>query len=366
MIATSLVTGALVCLVSVVVLLGVLIVGMRVVRRYRQRRRERIVAPVRGVLLELVCAEEDEQSEALNRLSELDDRTWGALEPTVAVMFGKVAGQARTALIELFERRGATAHAVADLGRWGAVRRGRAAEVLGQLSHRPAAPPLCRLLNDRDPEVRLVTARALGRIGEPSVVPQLLDCLYGPRTVPPAVVTRALTSFGPEALRSIAAGLEHPEPLVRAVAIETLGAIGGVSRTAEIARALSEDPHAEVRIRAARALGRLGMPDGLEPLLAAVDPGQPVALRTVAAGALGNLGAVAATARLRGLLGDQDDHVAATAARSLLRLGEVGGAELRAAADGRSGPRAAAQARAALAESSVVGASSSHVVGAAP
>ena len=58
--------------------------------------------------------------------------------------------------------------------------------------------------------------------------------------------------------------------------------------------------------------------------------------------------------------------MAAIAARSLLRLGEVGGAELRAAADGRSGPRAAAQARAALAESSVVGASSSHVVGAAP
>ncbi|TQK44075.1 HEAT repeat protein [Streptomyces sp. SLBN-118] len=358
MIATGLVTGALLCLTSVVVLLGVLIVGLRVVRRYRHRRRDRIVAPVRGVLLELLCAEEDEQTEALDRLTELDDRTWGALEPTVAVMFGKITGQARTALIQLFERRGATAHAVADLGRRGAARRGRAAEVLGQLRHRPAAPPLCRLLNDHDPEVRLVAARALGLIGEPSVVPQLLECLYGPRTVPPAVVTRALTSFGPEALRSIAAGLHHPEPLVRAVAIETLGAIGGVSRTAEIARALSEDSHAEVRIKAARALGRLGMPDGLEPLLTAVDPGQPVALRTVAAGALGSLGAVAATARLRELLGDPDDHVAATAARSLLRLGEAGSADLRAAAEGRPGDRAAAQARGALAESAAVGASS--------
>ncbi|WP_405596787.1 HEAT repeat domain-containing protein [Streptomyces sp. NBC_01410] len=366
MIATSLVTGALMCLVTVVVLLGVLIVGLRVVRHYRQRRQDRIVAPVRGVLLELLCAEEDEQRDALDRLSELDDRTWGALEPTVALMFGKVSGQARAALIELFERRGATADAVADLGRRGAVRRGRAAEVLGQLRHTPAAPPLCRLLHDRDPEVRLVAARALGLIGEPSVVPQLLDCLYGPRTVPPAVVTRALTSFGPEALRSIAAGLDHPEPLVRAVAIETLGAIGGVSRTAEIASALSEDPDAEVRIRAARALGRLGMPDGLEPLLAAVGPGQPIALRRVAAGALGSLGAVAATARLRGLLGDPDDHVAGTAARSLLRLGDVGGVELRAAADGRWGLRAAAQARAALAESSVIGASSAHVAEAAP
>lgn len=77
MIATSLVTGALMCLVTVVVLLGVLIVGLRVVRHYRQRRQDRIVAPVRGVLLELLCAEEDEQRDALDRLSELDDRTWG-------------------------------------------------------------------------------------------------------------------------------------------------------------------------------------------------------------------------------------------------------------------------------------------------
>ncbi|MFE9442172.1 HEAT repeat domain-containing protein [Streptomyces sp. NPDC006602] len=349
-----------------VVLMLLLLVGLRITRRLRQRRKDRIVAPVRGALLELVCGEEESESEASARLTELDDRTWAALEPTVVAMLGKVVGRAQTALIEVFEQRRAATQTVADLGCRSAARRGRAAEVLGRLRHRPAVPALCRLLGDRDPEVRSAAARALGRIGEPSVVPRLLDSLHGQRTVPPAVITRALTFFGPEALRGIAAGLEHREPVVRAVAIETLGAIGGVSRTAGIARSLSEDPHPEVRIRAARALGRLGMPDGLEPLLAAVDPGQPLALRTVAAGALGNLGAVAATGRLRELLDDPAQRVAATAARSLLRLGEAGSAELRAAAAGRFGARAAAQARAALAESSVAGASFGHVAEVAP
>jgi HEAT repeat protein len=245
--------------------------------------------------------------------------------------------------------------AIADLSSRSAARRGRAAQVLGQLRHRPAGLSLCRLLADHDPEVRLAAARALGRCGGPEAVPYLLESLHGSRTVPPGVVTGALVSLGPEAQRGLAAGLEHPEPLARAVTIEVLGATGVVSHTSEIARALREDPQIEVRIKAARALGRLGMPEGLEPLLAAVRPGGSVALRLVGTGALGSLGAVAATGPLVELLGDPDPHVAANAARALLQLGPEALAALRAAADDRSGGPAAAQARAALAESAVGG-----------
>lgn len=353
---TGFVIRALLCLIAVILALCLLIVGARGIRRHRQRRRERIAAPVRGLLLQLLCAEEDEQTELLHRLAEIDKRTWTALEPTLTALLEKVSGGARTALVRLYELRGAAVDAVADLRSRSAVQRGRAAQVLGQLSHRPAAASLCRLLADRDPEVRLAAARALGRCGGPAAVPRLLESLYGPRRQPPGVVTMALVSLGPEVQRKVAAGLEHPEPLVRAVAIEVLGATGAVSRTSRIARAQREDPSVEVRIKAARALGRLGMPDGMEPLLAAVGPGGPAALRIVAAGALGNLGAVAATGPLAALLGDPDLHVAATAARALLRLGPAGRAALRAAADDPSGGLAAAQARAALAESAVGGA----------
>lgn len=354
MIPNGIVRGALLGLPAVFLALSLLIIGNRWIRRHGQRRRERAAEPVRGLLLELLCAEEDEQAELLNRLAAVDRRTWTALEPSLTALLEKVAGAARRALIRLYELRGAAVDAVAGLESRSAVRRGRAAQVLGQLAHRPAEPPLCRLLTDRDMEVRLSAARALGRCGGPVAVASLLDSLDGPRPVPPGAVTRALVSLGPEVQRSVAEGLEHPYPLARAVAIEVLGATGVVSRTAEIVRALREDPHPEVRIKAARALGRLGMPDGLEPLLAAVVPGQPLALRIVGAGALGSLGAVAATDRLAELLGDLDRHVAATAARALLRLGPAGQAALRAAADRHDGP-AGAQARAVLAEAAVGG-----------
>ncbi|WP_191971643.1 HEAT repeat domain-containing protein [Streptomyces luteolifulvus] len=347
--------GALLCLPALVLALSLLIVSNRFVRRVQQRRRERRAEPVRGLLLELLCAEEDEQSELLNRLAAVDKRTWTALEPSLTALLEKVSGAARTALIRLYELRGAPEGAVADLRSHSAARRGRAAQVLGQLSHRAAEPALCRLLTDRDPEVRLVATRALGRSGGAESVAHLLESLHGSRTVPPPSVTMALVSMGPEVQRSVAAGLEHPEPLARAVAIEVLGVTGVVSRTSEIARALREDPSNEVRIKAARALGRLGMPEGLQPLLDAVAPGQPLALRIVGTGALGNLGAVSATDRLAELLGDPDRHVAGAAARSLLRLGPAGHAALHEAAAGVRGGSAAAQAGAALSEAAVQG-----------
>ncbi|MFK4100128.1 HEAT repeat domain-containing protein [Streptomyces sp. NPDC019531] len=355
MIPNGIVSGALLCLPAVLLALGLLIVSNRCVRRLRQRRRERRAEPVRGLLLQLLCAEEDEQDELLRQLAEVDQRTWTALEPSLTALLGKVSGAARTALVRLYEERGVAVEAVADLESRSAARRGRAAQVLGQLSHRAAEPSLYRLLADRDPEVRLAAVRALGRCGGPATAPHLLDALSGSRTVPPGAVTGALVSLGPQAQRNVAAGLDHPEPLARAVAIEVLGATGVVSRTSDIARALCADPSDEVRIRAARALGRLGMPDGLEPLLQAVGPGQPLALRIVGTGALGNLGAVSATDRLAELLGDANRHVASTAARALLRLGPTGQTALQTAAAGARGEQAAAQARAALAEAAVAG-----------
>ena len=220
MIPVSLVTGALLCLLTVGLTLGLLITGIRGLRTYRRRRRERIAAPVRALLLELLCAQDDEQGELLDRVTRIDRRTWAALEPTVASMLGKVTGRARAVLVLLCERRGSTAEAVADLGSHSAPRRGRAAQVLGQLGHRPAVPALCRLLGDRDREVRLAAARALGRTADPAAVPHLLESLHGARTVPPKIVTASLTSLGPDAWPAVMAGLRDPAPLVRAVAIE--------------------------------------------------------------------------------------------------------------------------------------------------
>ncbi|TDT94126.1 HEAT repeat protein [Streptomyces sp. 846.5] len=345
--------GFLRLLSAFVLVLLVLLAALRATRWVRHRRREHALEPLRGLLLELLCAEGEGEAGALSVLARLDDRAWTALEPTARAMLAKVSGQARDSLVELFEQRGVAVRALADLGRRGTVRRARAAEVLGLLRYRPSVRALCRLLCHRDPEVRVVAGRALGRIGDASAVPDLLDCLHGLRPVPQSVVLRALTGFGPEGQTPIGAGLSDPDPLVRAMAIEALGATGAVAWAHPIAVALLQDPDPEVQIRAARALGTLGMPSGVAPLLSAVEPGRPVALRTVAARALGRLGDVSAASRLQSLLGDPSHHLATTAAGALLQLGPDGRAALGEAAAGALGDRAAAQARAALAQAAL-------------
>jgi hypothetical protein len=163
-------------------------------------------------------------------------------------------------------------------------------------------------------------------------------------------VVLALTELGPDSQPLIAAGIDASQPLVRAVAVEALGVVGATAWAPRIAQALTADSHPEVQIRAARALGALGTPPAVEPLLQALGTDRPAPLRAVAAGALGRLGDPGVAWRLGELLEDPVPWVAATAARSMTRLGQAGVWELRRAQGGIRGERAARQAEAALAE----------------
>src|SRR5262249_4107166 len=149
-------------------------------------------------------------------------------EPTAIAMLGKVRGEARAALVALFEQRGAAARALVDLRRPGAVRRARAAELLGNLGRADTVPVLCSLLGDASPEVRVVAARSLGRIGSAEAAGPLLAPLAGRRAIPAHFVAHALLRLGTGTLPALAAALVHDEPLVRATAADVLGLAGAV------------------------------------------------------------------------------------------------------------------------------------------
>jgi HEAT repeat protein len=344
---------AAVGLASTGALLLIVLVALRIRRQVRRARAERAAEPYRARLLELLCAEGDDRERVLGTLAELDDRSWTALEPVARTFLGKVTGQASGSLVELFERRGLAERAMADLERPGRTRRARAAETLGRLRHQAAAQRLLPLLQDPDPDVRVVAAKALGRIGDPGAVSALLAALHGPNPIPPPVVVLSLTELGPDSQPAVAAGLDARQPLVRAVAVEALGAVGASAWAPRIALALTADPHPEVQIRAARALGALGTPPAADPLLDALKSSRPAPLRAVAAGALGRLGDPGMAWRLGELLDDPVPRVAATAARSMARLGQAGEWELRRAQGGIHGERAARHADAALAEAAI-------------
>jgi hypothetical protein len=322
---------AIVALLVAALVFGAVTVSGRLIKRRLRNRRARIAAPARKLLVRLTAGDDDET--LVDQLAAVDQRTWRAVEPAAIAMLGKVRGEAHTSLVTVFQRRGAGSRALKDLAARSAVTRARAAEVLGNLGDPAAVPSLCPLLRDRNPDVRVVVARSLGRIAAPAAAMPLLDAVAGDHAVPPQLAAHALVRLGIGAQATIAAGLQHHSELARATALEVLGLIGAVGTAKQVEFALRSDLSLEVRVRAARALGRLGPRSALAPLLEAVEPGHASQLRAEAAKALGELGAPAAAQPLAALLADRDYEVAHEAARALLKLGIAGRTELENAVD---------------------------------
>ncbi|GAB1689188.1 HEAT repeat domain-containing protein [Krasilnikovia sp. M28-CT-15] len=329
------VTIAILVLAGAIVILGGAAALVRVVRTLRQRRQDRLAAAPRKALLAFVA---DSGESGADELLAISPRAWQAVEPVAVDMLGKVRGDAHRALTEVFERRGVGDRALTQLTSSDPVRRARAAETLGHLRRLHALPQICALLDDRQPDVRVVAVRALGGIGEPAAAGPLLAALTRP--VPAHLVAHALARIGAGTVPTLEAALSQPEPLVRATALDALGLIGATGSVSAINDLLHDEADAEVRLAAVRALGRLGGRSAVAPLLAATRPGNPDTLRAAAARALGDIGAAAAGKELALLLADPAYPVAHEAAQALRRIGPAGLAHLTAIAEtpGTEGP----------------------------
>jgi hypothetical protein len=331
--ATFAVAG--VAIAVLVVLLGAATVLRRYYRGRQERRRARLVEPLREVMIRLVTDPSGEDpSLEHQRLAALPARTWRALEPTVLDLLRKVRGESRDRLIALVVAQGTVERVRRQADGFGAVRRAHAAELLGLLRRSEARDDLVRLLDDRDAEVRLVAARALGELGDPTAARPLLESLVRARSVPLRVVARSLARLGPTAGTMLVEGLQSRTAQGRAVCAEICGLVGVTGAQPALLEIMDRDPDDDVRIRAARALGRIGLPSALPALVRATDTSQPLALRAVAARALGDLGGPGPVEFLEVLLGDPDHRVSTNAGQSMARVGAAGLARLRQLARG--------------------------------
>jgi HEAT repeat protein len=322
MTVTGALTIALFVISSILLLLTLAVAGAHTARDWRRRRVTRSAERYAPLVLRLVDAEETDES-ALRGLVELNARQWAAIRPMATRLLENIRGPAQARLADLFARRGVTAQAIRDTRSRRPAIRARAAEILGQLGHRPAVPGLCRLLRDRNRDMRQVATRALGRIGDPAAVLPLMETLGSDRPVPKHITAQAVFRLGQSAVPALAVAVDHVDAGVREVAIETLGMAGGYSAAPGIIRALRDDDVTDVRVRAARALGTLELPSAVEPLLEATHDGEPE-VREKAVQALGALGAAAIVPRMRELLSDPAYRVALAAAEALLALGPPG------------------------------------------
>ena len=231
---------------------------------------------------------------------------------------GAEAGRLKAA----FEELGLVSAYLAQLERRGWWHRARAAENLGLAGAARAQDALLTRLKDDNAEVRFRAARALGRIGDASVMPTLVMTLNRPDRFSSIRIANVLVSRGPAVIPAVVESFDQLDPRARVAVLDVIAAVG----TREIGDWLRErlgDPDRDVRSRAAKALGAIGdLFAGPRLVEALGDPQWPV--RAVAAKSLAKLRYTPAIPELCNALRDSEWWVRANAAESLRSMGLEG------------------------------------------
>ncbi|PID53322.1 MAG: hypothetical protein CSA58_00750 [Micrococcales bacterium] len=322
--STALVLSLLALSALLVILTLAAVVGRAAWRR-RDRIQGRTAEPLRPWLLQLAAGEAEEVEEAVDAVSGLPADQWQAIEPSVRALLLKVRGDTHEAVVEVLRRRGVLDAAVADLDHRRVRRRALAAETLGAAAWQPAAEPLLQRLSDKDEDVRVVAARALGRLESAQAIPALLGSIE--HGVPPRVVATAMLAIAeahPHTHADLVDAFAHPNPVARGLAVEVVGLVGALGSVTELRRLLADHDDLDTRIRAARALGRCGLPNARESLENACEPDRPTPLRAVAARALADLAMLQSMPAFERMVRAGEPRIAHYAAGGLVACGPAG------------------------------------------
>jgi len=196
-----------------------------------------------------------------------------------------------------------------------------AADALGKVGSPSAIPDLIRAMKNDTPPVRRIVIGAIALIAHPSGEAALTEAIHN-RDDDNEARAQAATGLGkiasPTAIQTLIQALSDYDLKLQVAAVAALARAGKPAVGPLLATLKSSDP--QLRFRAAQALGAMSTPEANPGLIAALkDPDARV--RQTAAVALGFEGNAAAVTPLAALLGDRDGSVAAAAAESLARIG---------------------------------------------
>ncbi len=318
---------------SVVLALVMFVAVARWVRLARRRRTERVVAPLRPLLIRLAAADEVDQ-EAFGALASLPEKQWRVIEPRVFRLLDKVRGLAATAIEGLLVSRGAVTTSVIGARSPSPVKRANAIVRLAALRQREQAGLIEQMLRDADEDVRRAAAIALGKIGRAESVRPLLESVPARRSVSPLVVGDALVRIGHPAVADLIAALSWGCPWQRQLAAEALGRIGTTVAEEALAAAAAGDESENVRAAAARALRKAGTWYAAGPLLDIAKSDPCIRVRCEAILALSEHSGAPVVEPLEIMLGDLEYDIASVAALALTRMGLPGREVLERAAAG--------------------------------
>ena len=288
--------------------------------------RERRLASRKGLYRELVtglAARERELLEpALHRLETVRD---------VEALEALLEEQARRStdrpawLLDTYDRLGLVQKYVRRLRTSRSWReRAFAAELLGRVGNATAVPALLetvRATRTEDADVREIALRALARIGDARAINSLVVAMRESEPWLTPRIADILVRHGDAVVEPMIQFLEEPggHP-ARAWAANVLGELGAARGYGALARAL-EDPDDEVRGKAARALGTLGDRRAVARLLDRLMADPAPFVRARIAAALGRYDAPEVVDRLVRGLGDRAWWVRMRSVEALEQIG---------------------------------------------
>ena len=320
--AQSILMALLVFSVLAAALQMIFALGHRLYQVRHRMARARIVAAYMDSIIELLAGEVS----AAKRREFIAALPTGATDRAIVIELllssvAKVRGEARATATRVLEEAGLTTYYLRRLRKRAVRERALAAEMLGEMRAISAKHALLAALRDRSPVVRVVAARALGKLGQPAAVPKLL-AEYASGRLPSGIVSTSLLHLGPAAGPALQTRLHDGDPRVRALAARLIGLLDWTPAAGDLVALLGDDD-AATRVEAAASLGRLGTENATEPLLARLSDASPDA-RVAAAEALGRLGDPDSCAGLAAALEDPRHEVRAAAASALVALGAPG------------------------------------------
>jgi HEAT repeat protein len=305
----------------------------RVTRAVAVRRAALAAGRVRLAVLRVLSGREDTGALAAARGAH-----GRAVELVVFEFLSQVEGPARERLTHVLDQRGTIARLLRQSGRRRPYQRALAASRLGDVTAASAWDRLAQLVGtDRNPQVRRVATRALGRARTPAAAAALLASLRRSHPVPAGIVAAALLDIGTPAAPLLREVVRADSPATstaeQTLAAEVLGALKDLQSWEELGDcAQSGDPL--LRMTAVRSLGYLGLRRSAGTVARRLARDSDPVVRTAAAWALGRIRDPASVGLLRRRLADPDHAVVAAAAAALATLGTPGRQALQEAATG--------------------------------
>jgi len=277
--------------------------------------RARFVDALQGQVARL--GTQDTRAAALDWIAEGYAGRWSLV---AAEEISELDVTARLGVLQALEDRGLIAKTLRDAKSRSKWTRAHALRLLGEVRVPASVPVVLQALEDRDPDVRNVATRALGRMKLQATDEALVDLLGRHDQAVSARIAAMCIEIGTRTAPLLVRTLTGGSPKARFWAARILGEIKDGPAAPALAKALT-DSEADVRSAAARALGTIADRSTAPPLEAALrDPIWYV--RAHAAEALGKIGDAAMAPPLAEALGDRSWWVRKNALDALVRLGE--------------------------------------------